>query len=157
MFQLEVKRWLVTYEFSPRDGWAVTIDIDAMERAKGGQHPPGKQEIAAEAEAVLREAGAKIVAHPLHGRADLVAERSGSPTYVVEVEGRSSRQREQAMYSALGQLLVSMRGFDSNIRYALAVPDTEDWVRQVQKIPARVKQLLNLEVFLVSTSGVRRV
>lgn len=127
-----------------------------MERGKGGQHPVGKKEIAAEAEAAIREAGARIVAHPLHGRADLVAERSGSPTYVVEVEGQSSRQREQAMYSALGQLLVSMHGGDANIRFALAVPDSEDWTRQVQKIPERVKQVLNMDVLMVSSSGVRR-
>jgi hypothetical protein len=156
MFQIEVKRWLVAYEFPPSSGWKVTVDIDAMERANGGIHPVGKKEIAIECEKALRDAGASIVAHPVHGRADLVAEQSGRPTYVVEVEGDSSRQREQAMYSALGQLLLSMGGSEQSIRFALAVPDSGDWIRQVQKIPRTVMSRLEMEVLLVSASGVRR-
>jgi hypothetical protein len=125
VYQLEVKRWLVNYRFPPWQGWNVTIDVDAMERGVGGQHPPDKEAIAADCESWLRQQGARIVAHELFGRADLVAEKPGHGTFVVEVEGDSSRQREQAMYSALGQIVLSMTDASGGIRYGLAVPDAE--------------------------------
>lgn len=155
MYQLEVKRWLVAHRFPPAEGWNITVDIDAMERGNGGNHPAGKREIAAECEEWLRREGAKIVAHELYGRADLVAAKARAGTFVVEVEGDSSRQREQAMYSALGQLLLSMRDTSPEITYALAVPDSEVWERQLSKVPHRVKELLGLRLLLVSCSGVR--
>jgi hypothetical protein len=108
MYQFEVKRWLVAYRFPASDGWDVTIDIVSMERGAVGQHPPAKRLIATECETWLREQGVKIVAHPIYGRADLVAKKSGVGTFVIEAEGDSSRQKEQAMYSALGQIVLSM-------------------------------------------------
>ena len=134
MYQLEVKRWLVTYFFPVEDGWDVTLDIDSMERGEAGQHPPGKKAIAAECETWLRDHGVKIVAHPLYGRADLVATKEGRGTFVIEVEGDSSRQREQAMYSALGQIVLSMGASSPDIKYGLAVPDTVQWESQLKKI-----------------------
>ena len=128
-----------------------------MERGNGGQHPPEKKAIAAECETWLRDQGVNIVAHPLYGRADLVAEHEQQGTYVVEVEGKSSRQREQAMYSAIGQIVLSMGNPSPAIRYAVAVPDDEGWERQLKKIPARVFSLLSLELFLVSESAVRSI
>lgn len=157
MYQLEVKRWLMEHRFPPSEGWSLTVDIDAMERANGGLHPAGKREAAGLAEAALRSAGAEIVAHPIHGRADMVAIKPGEPTFVIEVEGDSSRQKEQAMYSALGQLVLSMGGADENIRFMLAVPDSKEWERQLLKIPARVKLQLGLDAVLVSASGIRYV
>ena len=74
---------------------------------------------------MARAQGVKLVAHPLYGRADLVATKEGVGTLVVEVEGDSSRQREQAMYSALGQVVLSMGDPSSEITYALAVPDSD--------------------------------
>jgi hypothetical protein len=74
VYQLEVKRWLVAYRFPPTEGWRVHVDIDAMERAKGGQHKPGKAERARTAESALLSMGATIGAHPEFGRADIVAE-----------------------------------------------------------------------------------
>lgn len=53
MYQLEVKRHLVEYQFSPADGWEVTVDVDAMERGRGGQDPPDKPDRAGRAEAWL--------------------------------------------------------------------------------------------------------
>ena len=155
MYQLEVKRWLVAYRFPMTDGWRVTVDIDAMERGNGGQHPPGKREIAAECESWLREQGAQIVAHELYGRADMVATKDGVGTFVVEVEGDSSRQKEQAMYSALGQVVLSMSDPSLAITYALAVPDSDIWERQLRKVPRRVKELLRLRLLVVSSTGVR--
>jgi len=155
MYQLEVKRWLVFHKFPVANGWEVTIDIDSMERGEKGQHPPDKRVIAAECETWLRAQGVKIVAHPLYGRADLVATKDGVGTLVVEVEGDSSRQREQAMYSALGQVVLSMGDPSSEITYGLAVPDSENWERQLKKVPGRIRELLSLKLWLVSAAGVR--
>ena len=155
VYQLEVKASLARHLFPADRGWRVTVDIDAMERARGGTHSPGKAERAAAAEAELRALGALIGAHPEFGRADLVAEHPTEGTVVVEVEGQSSRQREQAVYSALGQALLSMRRFDGRISYAIAVPDEEAWRRQVAKIPIEVRRRLNLRALLVSSSGVK--
>jgi hypothetical protein len=155
MYQLEVKRWLVANRFPPQEGWKVTVDIDAMERGVAGNHPPDKQAIAAECEAWLRSNGAEIVTHPLYGRADLVAAHPSLGTFVVEAEGSSSRQREQAMYSALGQILLSMFSNKEEIRYAVAVPDTPEWERQFRKVPARILKLLSLSLLLVSKNSVQ--
>jgi hypothetical protein len=157
MYQLEVKRWLVFHKFAVADGWDVTIDIDSMERGENGQHPFEKRQTAAECEAWFRTQGVKTVTHPLYGRADLVAAKEGVGTFVVEVEGDSSRQREQAMYSALGQVVLSMDDPSPNITYALAVPDSEHWERQLRKIPARVRELLRLQLWLVSEIAVRNM
>lgn len=156
MYQLQVKRALVKNRFPPADGWDVTVDVDAMERAKGGNHPEGKKEAAAEAEAWLVENGVRIGAHPHFGRADVVASKDGSPTYLVEVEGDSSRQKEQAVYSALGQTILLM-GAKSGCNYALAVPDDVVWERQLHKVPTRVLTLLNLELWLVGETSIRSI
>lgn len=156
MYQLQVKRWLIAHLFQPIEGWRVTVDIDAMERGKGDQHPAEKKVIAAECEAWLRDQGVKVDAHPRYGRADLVAEHNQRGIYVVEVEGKSSRQKEQAMYSAVGQVVLSMREASPTIRYAVAVPDEPGWEKQLKKIPPPVLSLLRLELFLVSEWGVRR-
>jgi hypothetical protein len=99
----------------------------------------------------------KIVAHHLYGRADLVATKEQEGTFVVEVEGDSSRQKEQAMYSALGQVVLSMGDSSPEITYALAVPDSEQWERQLRKVPARIRELLRLQLWLVSEVGIRSV
>ena len=58
------------------------------------------------------------------------------------------------MYSALGQLMLSMDSADEYIKYLLAVPDSKEWGRQLLKIPARVKLQLGLEALLVSERGI---
>jgi hypothetical protein len=151
-----VKRWLVAYSFPATEGWKVTVDIDSMERGVAGQHPPDKKTIADECEKWLRQQGVEIVAHPLYGRADLVATKEGC-TFVIEVEGDSSRQREQAMYSALGQIVLSMRNPSPQIIYGLAVPDSSQWETQLKKIPPHVREILKLNLFLVSKTGVRQL
>jgi hypothetical protein len=157
MYQLEVKRWLVFHKFPVTQGWDVTMDIDSMERGKKGRHLPDKKEIAATCEAWLRSEGVKIIAHQLYGRVDLVAAKEGLGTFVVEVEGDSRRQKEQAMYSALGQVVLSMGDPSPQITYALAVPDSDKWRRQLNKVPARIRDLLRLQLWLVSEAGVRSV
>jgi hypothetical protein len=74
MYQLEVKYWLVAHRFPPSEGWKVQVDIDAMERAHGGEHKPDKVVRAKAAEDGLVALGALIGAHPQYGRADIVAE-----------------------------------------------------------------------------------
>lgn len=140
--------------FPPARGWRVTVDLDAMELARGGQHPADKQAIAVRVKEQLAALGAKLGSHPKYGRVDLVAEKQGEPTWLVEVEGDSGRQREQALYSALGQVVLRMDKGTPAMNYALAVPASEDWRRQVGKIPARVLKLLNLSVLLVSPETV---
>ena len=124
-----------------------------MERAKGGQHKPGKAERARVAEAALLNMGVNIGAHPKFGRADIVAEHSKHGLFVVEVEGNSSRQREQAMYSALGQLVLQMQGTKHG--FVLAVPDEPSWEKQLLKIPLHARATLGLTCVLVSAQGVR--
>jgi hypothetical protein len=77
----------------------------------------------------------KIVAHHLYGRADLVAKKESLGTFVIEAEGESAKQKEQAMYSAFGQIVLSMHDPSSTITYGLAVPDTVKWETQLNKIP----------------------
>ncbi len=153
MYQLEVKQWLVAHRFPPSEGWLVRVDIDAMERAKGGQHKPGKAERARVAESALLSMGATIGAHPEFGRVDIVAEHPKYGLFIVEVEGNSSRQKEQAVYSALGQLVLQMQGAKNN--FLLAVPDEPLWEKQLLKIPQHARATLSLSCVLVSETGVR--
>lgn len=157
MYQLEVKASLVAALFPPSEGWRVHVDIDAMERCNGGNHPAGKRERAVVAEARLKSLGVFIGKHPEFGRADVVATHPMHGTVVVEVEGTSSRQREQAMYSALGQTVLMMRETGQALVYALAVPDEPEWERQLRKIPEHVTGLLRLRLYLVSGVGVRQL
>ncbi len=156
MYQLEVKRYLIENMFHPRDGWNVLVDIDAMERAKGDQQKPDKKERVEIAEQAIVDAGASIGAHPIYGRVDVIATHPELGTYLIEVEGKSSKQKEQAMYSALGQTILLMDKLEINITYVLAVPDQKDWEFQINKIPTRIKNMLNMECFLVSKTGVRK-
>jgi hypothetical protein len=148
MFQVEVKRWLVNYRFPPSAGWKVTVDIDAMERANGGKHTEGKAERAREAEVALIALGAEIGKHPRFGIADVVAEHQEHGLWLVEVEGQSSRQKEQAIYSALGQLVLQMKG--EPFHCAVAVPHEPSWEKQLAKVPGHARQLLGPSLILVS-------
>ena len=154
MYQLEVKRFLVEHKFRPADGWEVTVDVDSMERARGGSHPADKQERARCAEDWLVNEGVSIGADPEFGRVDLVARKPGTATTVAEIEGDSSRQKEQALYSALGQTVLLMKEAGMT-RYGIAVPDTAEWECQLAKIPRYVRMQLSLTLWLVGTAGVR--
>jgi len=97
--------------------------------------------------------GAVFGAHPEFGRADIVAEHPTKGLFIVEVEGKSSRQKEQAVYSALGQLVLQMHG---KVRqFILAVPDDPTWEKQIKKIPVHARTTLGLSCLLVSEHGVR--
>jgi len=155
MYQLEVKHWLVAHRFPPNEGWRVRVDIDAMERARGGQQKPDKMARAKVAENALVTLGVSVGSHTEHGRADIVAEHLTHGAYIVEVEGSSSRQKEQAVYSALGQLVLQMHG--GKYHFLLAVPDDASWEKQLRKIPSHAKATLGLSCLLVSEGGVREI
>jgi hypothetical protein len=156
MYQIKVKYYLVLHRFPVQEGWQVTVHLDGMELGKGSQHPLGKREVAEKFCQRLKEQGVQIGVHPKYGRADVVAEKQGL-TYVIEAEGYSSKQREQAVYSALGQVISQMDQASDTVRYGLAVPDSPEWEKQLQKVPERVRNLLDLELFLVSRTGVRKL
>jgi hypothetical protein len=155
MHQLQVKRYLVQYAFPPNVGWEVSVHIDAMERDAKGEHSPDKRQVASESEAWLQQAGVRIGEHEHWGLVDLVARHDLFGTYIIEVEGDASRQCEQQMYSALSQVVLSMREERRSVTYGIAVPDAPHWEFQLKKVPERVKSLLNLKMFLVSGGRVR--
>lgn len=157
MYQLEVKYQLIRHLFLPSDGWEVVIDVDAMERAKGPQHKPDKKDKVARAEKALIDIGVRFGAHKKHGRVDIAASHPENSSYLIEVEGQSSKQKEQAMYSAIGQIVLMMEVPSNEVTYGLAFPDLPEWERQVQKVPEQIKRLLCLKCFLVSTDGVREI
>lgn len=157
MYQLEVKYHLVKHMFRPSNGWDVIVDIDAMERAKGPQHKADKKAKVEAAEAELRMLGANVGAHKLYGRVDVYASHPDKGVFLVEVEGTSSKQKEQAMYSAIGQTILMMEAPSKHITYALAVPDAPEWKRQIAKIPDRIKTILNLKCLMVSERGVKSI
>jgi len=157
MYQIEVKRYLVQQIFSPNLGWKITVDLDAMELGKGGQHPEGKREVAEIHKRWMTEQGISIGAHPRFGRVDIVAEHKSQGIHIVEVEGDTSKQKEQALYSALGQAILLMHEPDGNFSYGLAVPDSPEWEFQMRKIPHYIRSILNLKLYLVSEDSVREL
>jgi len=155
MYQIEVKRQLVADLFPPSAGWFVTVHLDSMELGNGGQHTDDKRAIAASCRQWLAQQGVKIGKHDIYGPADLVALHPEHGTIIVEVEGDSKRQREQALYSAFCQVVTTMGTLPSGVSYGVAFPDTPSWIRQVQKLPGEVCRRLNLHIWLASTSATR--
>src|SRR2546422_7108834 len=123
LYQLEVKLGLARFPFQASVGWRLTMHVDPMERAVGGSHSRGKLKRANEALRQLRRLGVVIGTHKLFGPVDVVAEHERGATRLIEVEGESTRQREQALYSSLGQLLLSMKIWSDDMAYGIAVPD----------------------------------
>ena len=135
----------------------MTVDLDAMELGKGGQHPEGKNQIA---EAHLQwfiGQGITIGKHSEFGRADVVAEHEVRGRHVIEAEGDTSRQKEQALYSALGQIIVQMRKRDNGLTFGLAMPDSEKWEHQLLKIPKHICDTLGLNLYLVSEKHIQKI
>lgn len=155
MHQLEVKRWLVHHCFPPHAGWRVCVHVDAMERAHGGAHPEGKAERVQLAEIELAALGVTIGLHPKFAPADIVAEHTEFGTVIAEVEGNTGKQKGQALYSALGQLVMQMRG--DGQRFLLAFPDQPEWLKQANRVTEYARTKLDLSCVLVSANGVRDV
>ena len=85
------------------------MHTDPMERGIGGRHAPGKSKRAKEALRQLQDLGVTLGTHKLFGPVDVVAEHEKGSLRLIELEGESSKQREQVLYSALGQLVLSMK------------------------------------------------
>ncbi len=149
LYQLEVKLGLARGAFPPGSGWQLTMHIDPMERGAGGNHPPGKAQRVNEALRELRKLGVIIGTHKQFGPVDVVADHEKGGLRLIEVEGESGRQKEQALYSSLGQLLLSMKLWSDGVGYGIAVPDTREWVRQVRKIPTELTKRLRLWRYLI--------
>jgi hypothetical protein len=143
--QVEVKRWVIQHRFHPANGWHVTTHIDPSEKQFASW--PGCQQW-------FTQNGVAMSAHTVFGPADIVAVL-GQQTYIVEVEGDTSKQQSDALYDALGQLLVVMHGPPVGRVYALAFPDSPQWQHQLEKLSGWLRQTLSLERWLVSVSGVR--
>ena len=155
MYQAEVKRYAVEHLFPPSLGWSVVVHLDPMEMGIG--QSAEKQTKAAECAAWLRQHGVKVMEDHEFGRRDIVARHPERGTVLVEVEGESSRQREQALYSALGQAVLQMTEFKPNESYAIAVPDSADWERQLRKVPKAARDRLALRLYMVSEISYREV
>src|SRR5712664_655216 len=153
LYQLEVKLGLARFAFPASTGWRVTMHIDPMEKGVGGGQARGKVKRANEALRQFRSLGVLIEAHNLYGPVDIVAEHEKGHMRLVEVEGESGRQREQALYSALGQLLISMKIWNDQVTYGIAVPDTGAWWRQLQKIPLELTNRLRLWRYSVGVNS----
>ena len=148
MYQLEVKRYLIEFMFNPSDGWKVIVDIDAMERAKGSQQKDGKKQRVLDAEKRLNELGVVIGVHPKYGRADVVASHPQKGTFLIEVEGKSSKQKEQAIYSALGQIVLLMNEDNNEVFFGLAAPDQPELGTAIKESAEEGKRALVAEVHL---------
>ncbi len=133
------------------------MHIDPMEKGMGGKHSPGKVKRVNAALRELRKLGVVIGTHKQFGPVDVVADHEKGDIRLIEVEGESGRQREQALYSSLGQLLLSMKLWSDSMGYGIAVPDTREWVRQVQKIPTEVTKRLHLWRYLVGLNSVTTI
>jgi len=157
MYQLEVKYHLINNLFNPKDGWDVLIDIDAMERGKGNQQKPDKIQLVTLAEERIREMGVRIGKDPLFGRIDILAQHKEFGIFLIEVEGKSTKQKDQGLYSTLGQLIKLMTEQRKGYRYGIAFPDEPKWEIQLTKVPLFVREQLNIDCFLVSENGVRKI
>lgn len=84
--------------------------------------------------------------------ADVEAVRGGEQL-ICEVKGRTSETGTDADI-AYGQLLRRMTSQDSRIRYALVMPSSS--VKAVERVPARVRELLHIDVYEVTDDDVVR-
>jgi hypothetical protein len=154
MYQVEVKRTLVERLFPPSERWAVVVHLDPMELAQGGTHTPGKAEVAQRCLQWFSANHVSVEVDAEYGKADLVARHPDRGTFVIEVEAESRRIRTQAFYSALGQTLVRKYGEMPSAKYGIAVPASDEWKALLGRVPRRLFQDLEIEVFLVSSKDV---
>lgn len=157
MYQLVVKYHIVKFFLESDNGWEFYMHIDPMERAQGTQHKPDKKDLVLAAEKKLKELGVRFTNKPKFEKVDIYAEHPKFGKFLIEVEGKSSKQKEQALYSALGQLVLKMNGNTDINHYCLAFPDTKEWEITALKIPKYIKEFLKLKIFLVSESKLREI
>lgn len=154
MDQIEVKQKLAELRFPPAGGWRLSVHLDGMERCSGENHPVRRREAANRCIGWFDTNGVMIRGDEQLGKADFVARHDNGDFYLIEVEGDSSRQPDQAMYSALGQLLIR-RYLAPDARIGIAVPDSEKWRRQLGRLPAKLLEDLGLHLFFVGEDSVQ--
>lgn len=152
LYQIEVKRLLAEHLIG--QGYEVCLHVDPMEICRGGVHPPGKEEKAKECIAWFERNGVRCEKDRDYGKADLVARHRRRGTLVVEVEGTASKPKSQALYSALGQLLLRKHGGYPEATYGLAVPNDLGWKKQLGRIPLALCTKERLSLYLVDSKSV---
>ena len=154
MYQVEIKYQIISKLFNPKNGWTVHTDLDAMELGKGTQNNAEKRIVGEKYSSLLKSIGVLLKAHPEFGRADIVAQRNDK-TFIIEVEGLSNRQPDQALYSLLGQLLLKMKTNTEFYEYGIAVPYNSVLENQLSKIPLFVKNHLRLKYYIVGKDDIK--
>jgi hypothetical protein len=157
LYQIEIKYHVVKKLFNPNVGWEVLVDIDPMERGKGRYNTDAKRKICEDYYNKLVNLGVNIGKHQQYGRVDIFARKGYEETHLVEVEGYSSRQIDQALFSALGQLLLYMNNDFDKIEYGLAIPNTHNWTKYIDKIPFYIREKLRINLYKVDNDGVEVV
>lgn len=152
MYKLEIKAVLISAKFLPANGWDVCVNIDGSER---GLRDPKKLARVEPAERIIRSAKVRVGRHSVFGAKDIVAEHPQLGTVVLKAIGISSRQPEQELYSALGQLILSMDQQNGTVTYVVAAPDESEWVEWMMRVPRPLRQALHLELWAVSDGGFR--
>nr|WP_154958434.1 hypothetical protein [Paenibacillus xylanexedens] len=161
MYQSAVKLRLLNHLFEIHSDLEATVDIDGME-LKGGNH---KQQIGVICKAKLQNLSLTKPlqinsTHPSYTnnkkRPDIFAfSKKSNRTYIIECEGKGSLQMNMKMYSALSQVVINTKStITSNEIYGIAVPDKQDYIKQLRKIPQHIRELLNIHFFLINRSGV---
>lgn len=156
MYEAELKAILIAASFPPKAGWKVNVHLDPMERCRGGSHPPGKKAVVDEAIERLNDLGVQLGVDRAFG-VDINARHPRYGHYLIEAKGESSLQKELALYSALGQLLMKIGEPPWAFKAALAFPDTDSWIGQVNKIPSWLVNQLKLDVYLVGAGTVPKI
>ncbi len=139
----------------PADGWAVVVNFDVQERGKGNRPSLEKQATYAAVQDALLSDGATIGRDRDYATADLVARHARKrELWIVEVEGHSTGQPGDKVYSAVGQLLTRMRA-GSGAKYGLAVH--AELRTTALKIPTQVRKLLDITIFVVAADRIEEI
>ena len=90
------------------------------------------------------------VGHETAGSADLACDCLSGETWIIEAKGETT-QVGLDFRTGLGQLLQGMH--DASAKYALAVPGTNAFLRQMERLPKRIVDGLSLHFLVVDESG----
>ena len=153
MHQIQVKQFLIAKKFPPTEGWSVSVHLDGMELGRGFQNPVGKRSVAEKCRRWFERNGVRTGPNREYNNLDIVAVHKSAGTHLIEVEGDTRRQPEQAIYCALGQLICKTPEDGSNSILGIAVPNSPKWEELLQRIPRSVRDRLKLKAYLVDDNG----
>jgi hypothetical protein len=143
-YQIEVKRYLLDHKIDLWDD--VVVDIDAEELGKDDLFKK------LQSDESIRCLNDFIGVNEY--RTDIKAtDRATKEKYFIEVEGFSSKQQDQAFYSALSQIILRIENNGVN-KYGIAVPFTNSWIKQISKISTYIRSTLKIHLFLVDKNNV---